>query len=449
MIRRNWTFEVAILASIVMRCQSSIPYVPVNFIHVKIEMLTRSLLVVALIVTAARAQVPQIPDSLRAIGDEISAMPESDIRVLGKARALLGASILSGDLAKADRILSYIDARFDSTRIVALSPRERLLVEFWVGRFDRVLTDPELAADLSWEPEPAEHTYRRPRLAPDRDLLLEDLLDYSREWRTTLIARTQAAALGDEQRDFLRIFATVLIGPDPSEPEGYRSFRTLLNEDADRFLGIYPRSPYETFVRRYMRVVLRPSPWSYGLGIALGGLRMEGEMSRWFTSGMSFDLWGEMSYRSWYSILWLSIGTLSEVRSSFTYQQVWNSGMAVSPSGAQLAFGYTFRVNRSIIITPHVGWAYVDISPPEQERSKTGFDGTIDFGAAVAGVNIDLPIIQTGDGELIEGEEQGYQMLRARFAVMPTSTHIPFVKGTMVSFTLSYGLFGRPIERDL
>jgi hypothetical protein len=406
-------------------------------------------LCLALCAVGSVAQRLTIPDSLRAIGDEISALPESDLRVLGKARLLLGRSILSEELDRAGRILTYMDARFDSTRIVTLSPRERLLAEFWVGRFGRVLADPEVAAELSSSEDDMKPVYRRARLMPDRDLLLEDLLDHARQRRTALNARTQAATVGEEQRHFLRLFVTVLIGPDPADPKGYESYRLRMNDEANAFLEQYPRSSFEPFVRRYMRVVLRPSPWAFGLGLALGGLRLEGELGRWFTSGMSFDLWGEVSYRSWYSMLWLSIGTLSEVRSTFTYQQVWNSGMAVSPSGAQFAVGYSFRVDRSIIVTPHVGWAYLDISPPEQEKTKTGFDGMMDFGAAVAGLNIDLPVLHTGDGELVQGEEQGYQMLRARLAVMPTSTHIPFAKGTMVSFTLSYGLFGRPVERDL
>lgn len=395
------------------------------------------------------AQVREIPDSLRSIGDEIASLPETDIRVLSKARALLGGSILGGQSEKAGRILDFLDVRFDSTRILTLNPRERLLAEFWTGRFERVLADPERAADLACEPEPLSAAYRRPRLMPDRDLLLEDLVDYSRRQRTDLIARIRSTTLGGEQKDFLRLFVTVLIDPDPAVAEGYPTYRRQINDEASVFLTMYPRSRYETFVRRYMRVVLRPSPWAYAIGLGLGGVRFDGELSRWFDSGLSFDLWGEVSYRQWYVVLWTTLGAMSEVRSTFVYHGTWNSGTVVSPSGAALAVGYTFNLSRSIIVTPHVGCAYVDISPPELERTKTGFEGKMDFGAAVAGVNIDLPIIRTDDGDLFEGVERGYHFLRARLAVMPTKTHIPFAKGTIVSFTLSYGLFGRPVERDL
>lgn len=394
------------------------------------------------------AQVREVPDSLRSIGDEIASLPESDTRVLSKARALLGGSILGGQYEKAGRILDFLDVRFDSTRIVTLNPRERMLAEFWTGRLDRILADPEVAADLTWEPAPSAQTYRRPRLTPERDLLLEDLVDHTRQHREELIGRVRSIAISAEQKDFLRLFAAALIGPDPAAADGFAAFRRQMNDDAGEFLTMYPRSPYETFVRRYLRIVLRPSPWAYGLGIGLGGVRLEGDLSRWFTSGLSFDVWGEVSYRQWYLMLWMTLGAPGEVRSTFTYNEAWPSGVSVSQSGAALALGYSFQVSRSIVVTPHAGWAYVDISPPEQERTATGFDGMMDFGAAVAGVNIDLPILRTDDDDLFEGVERGYHLLRARLAVMPTSTHIPYAKGTIVSFTLSYGLFGRPVERD-
>ncbi|MCU0453011.1 MAG: hypothetical protein MUE68_05090 [Bacteroidetes bacterium] len=390
-----------------------------------------------------------LPDSLRAIADEIGALPGSDLHLLGKARGLLGRSILTGDIEKTGRVLQYLDALFDSSRIIVLQPRERLLAEFWAGKFERVLADPERAAELTWESDPGAMPYRRPRLTPDRDLLLEDLVDHAREHRAELIARVVSSPLGVEQRDFLRLFVAVLIGPEPAASDGHAAYRRQLNDEANEFLAMYPRSTYETFVRRYMRVVLRPSPWAYALGVGMGGMRFEGELSRWLTSGLSFDLWGEVSYRQWYVMLWTTLGSLSEVRSTFVYHDTWFTGTAVSPSGAALAVGYTFHLSRSIIVTPHVGWAYVDISPPEQERTKTGFDGKIDLGAGVAGVNVDLPIFRTDEGERLDGLERGYHMLRARVAVMPTSTHIPYAKGTIVSFTLSYGLFGRSVERDL
>jgi hypothetical protein len=106
-------------------------------------------------------------------------------------------------------------------------------------------------------------------------------------------------------------------------------------------------------------------------------------------------------------------------------------------------------LGRSIVLTPHAGWAYVDISPPEQERTKTGFDGKMDFGAAVIGVNLDIPFHRSDDVEMVEGVEQGYQFVRARFALMSSRTHIQHASGTIITFTLSYGLFGRPVERDL
>jgi hypothetical protein len=409
----------------------------------------RITLLLTLAVVASPGQSINIPDSLRSIADEISSLPESDLNALGKTRDLLGRSILNGDLSKAGQVLSYIDARFDSTRIITLYPRERLLVEFWVGCYDRVLADPEHAADLSWKPEPLERIYRRPRLAPERDLLLEDLLDHTRKRRTVLMARTQAANLGEEQRHFLRVFATALIGPDPSVDDGERAFRATMNDEANGFLEMYPRSTFVPFVRRYLRVVLRPSPWAFGIGAGVGGVRMEGELSRRFTSGMSFDLWGEASYGRAYLMVWGTLGTLSEVRSTFVYHQTWVKGMAVSPSGLTAAAGYTLNLGRSIVLTPHAGWAYVDISPPEQERTKTGFDGKMDFGAAVIGVNLDIPFHRSDDVEMVEGVEQGYQFVRARFALMSSRTHIQHASGTIITFTLSYGLFGRPVERDL
>jgi hypothetical protein len=50
---------------------------------------------------------------------------------------------------------------------------------------------------------------------------------------------------------------------------------------------------------------------------------------------------------------------------------------------------------------------------------------------------------------MAEGAERGYHFIRARIALMHASTHIPFAKGSIVSFTLSYGFFARPIEREL
>jgi hypothetical protein len=79
------------------------------------------LLVSGGVVGPVDANAQNVRDSSASIGREILAHPETDLAILGKARAVLTEAITSADTSKAKRVLGFLESHFVLTPYVGVA----------------------------------------------------------------------------------------------------------------------------------------------------------------------------------------------------------------------------------------------------------------------------------------------------------------------------------------
>lgn len=388
------------------------------------------------------AQRNEIPSSLRSTEMEIVSRPGTDREILARSRAALREAVMNGQTSKTEQILAYIDARFDSSRVLSLWPQERVLADLWTGATASLLQDPRRALGFDVEGS----SFPRRRITPDEDLLLDDLKKFTRDHRSDLNAKLVAAMPIEEERDLVNLIVDGLLGPSSDDAQGRNETVHEMNTLADRFLDRYPRSRHSMFVREHLRVVLRPSPWGYGLELGIGRVSLSGELQTWFEDSYTLDVAGEITYRNAAGLLRIALPVSGKVRAAFDYNGRWEQGYPARPYLSSVSLGYVCEVGPLLRITPHAGWTYVFISPTGDERSY-GFDKTMDFGAFSAGLSIDLPVTSE-PVPFSPDERMSLYFVRIRIGMQHSSTQIPFARGNMALFSVGLGGFGNPVERQ-
>ena len=383
------------------------------------------------------------PDTTRSVEREILSYRDTEGELVTSSRRMLLDRVRSGDATKVSEILDFLHERIDATRRLALWPGEEFLLSFWGHRY-RPLLNParlDMLDTLSFERF----------LLPPRDMLFSDLQEYTRSHRTAVRAGILAATLEPEEAAFLRIFLDDLI-LDRSDTTG----RRLLNEDADEFLAQYKGSRYAGFVRRQIRIVYRESAWGYGFDIGLGTGFVGGAMAQYFPDHLALTLGFDLGRRAFLGTLdgvlyaRFSLGASPKLKTPFVYGGTWQQDLKVDLIIPELTLGVVALDNSFLQVTPFGGISGILIGPSEQERKdRNNDDVSLDMFSWTVGLNLDWKVSK-GESVITSGTEHAYWFIRSRVSFnAPFSPPESRFGGNIVTLTLSFGGFGRPVGRDL
>lgn len=369
-------------------------------------------------------------NSSEQIEQEILRHEETDLSLLGKARTVLIEALTNKDTAKAAKVLQYMESKFDSSKIVVLYPVERIFTGLWLKEYQSVFS-----CVLNPEFDSPDYTKK---ITPQRDLFYNDIKELSRKESTSLEEGIKGSTLPSYKKDFLLLLLRSMTMKDDTEEEKADYWKEL-NRQSDEYLSYYRDSEFRPFIRKYLRYVIKTSPWGYGYEFSVGYLSLPGTLSRHIDDFGLLSMAFESSYKSLYGCLRLDIGMAEKIRKEFSSNGLWTDGMKVSEVGALLAFGPMISFGNRLTFTPNLGIGYMNFSPPDEERNKYGQEVSISFPAWSIGFNFDIPL----------GHESTWTYLRFNVGHRSAMTNPGIAKGGYTFITIGLDLFGRPSYRDL
>ncbi len=373
------------------------------------------------------AQQQSAQDSLE---QEILAQPGTDVELLAKSRAVLLESFKAADTAKARNVIRYIDGRFDRTKTVALYPSEELLVSYWLCDFQKVLL---FARNVDSGEEYSQHA-----IFPDADLFYDDMIELSRKEENRLRAGIRESNLAPHERDFVALLLRDMLGQEQEDQLLREAFQQRMNEAADDYLATYTDSEYSSYIRNHIRFVMVESEWGYGFGLSLGYLGLPNTLSRHLGDYALFSFNFEGAYSQAYMNLGIDIGLAHDITKGFEYDGTWNDGLSVMHASGILSFGPMLALGRGFVAIPTVGISYMDFSPPEKEKERTGVDVSMGFAAWALGAGFRIPV----------GGEGGISYITINAGYRTAITDIELAKGGYTFVSVGFGMFDRPLERD-
>jgi len=374
------------------------------------------------------AQEEHARDSVTVLEHEIFSPPDSDLTLLKKTRAVLLESIRNGDSTRTNRVLLFMQERFDPSQYVTLFDGEKILIGFWTCRYDSV---------LAWVSSGSIGSERDPQKRyPEEDGMFDALRDESRKAQPHLIRELRASGLEDSKTDFLDLLLTDVIGPEDDADATVLRFQTGINDAADSYLATYKDSEFNGFIRDQIRYLITRSDWGWGYEVGAGYLALPPDLSGHMKDFGLLSIALEGTYREGYACLRVDIGAAHHINRGFVYDGEWKEGLSVMHVGVLLAGGEKLSLWRNLIITPTIGIGVIDFSPPEEERNQDGNNVSMTVPAFALGANFDVPL----------ADEPMATSLRLNIGYRVAMTNNALARGGYTFITLGVNFFNRPAE---
>lgn len=378
-------------------------------------------------------------DTVKNLEKEILSTDDTEIQLLGKSRRSLLNAIRAKDLEKAKEIFLFTQNRFEKDRIIVFWEREEMLIQMFIGGYDSILTKIRFIEN---EPTRSQNIIR-----PPEDLFFDDLKKISKERYDELQQGIRSSVSKEDEREFLLLFLDFLTFPQIDDQQKQFNARQLLNQKADEFLRFYSSSPYVPFVRNTIRFVIVQSDFGFGYSLGLGQSTPTAKSATLFSNAIAIMIGYDMTYKDVAGFFTLSIGVESKTRQMFSHNGTWNKDLPINIMTAGLSGGYVAFNSRGLRIMPNLGIGFIDYSPPEIERKKPGNDVSMSSGAYIFGLQLDVPISTNTDVVVIQHDS--YVMIRMSFQHYLSFENDPLRKGGLSLFTISFGIFGHSLNRDL
>lgn len=393
-----------------------------------------------LVIILASAAYSQI-DTIKNLEREILSTEDTDMQLLAKSRRSILTALQNGDIAKAREIFQFTAVRFDPRRITVWWDRERLLIGIWLNDFESVLKEIRNPDTFG------ERRYGNTITPPD-DLFFHDLKDLTLKHIHGLRQSIRSGVTQNDETDFLILFLDFITAGAAETREESERQQMHFNAAADVFLNDHSHSPYAVFVRNHIRYVIVASPYGYGFSFGLGQSSPTGDATSLFGNAIAFAMEFDAAYQSYAAYAHLSIGAGSKTNRAFSYDGNWNKGLPINIAAGDLSVGYAVYEFNGFRVVPTVGIGGYEFSPPEKERNIPGNDVSLTVFASVLSLHIDVPVAAS-ETPMVGFREQAHWMIRAGISHYFSHGNHPLEQGGLFLFTLSFGGFGRPLERDL
>jgi hypothetical protein len=383
----------------------------------------------------------QIRDTVRSLEQQILLRRDVDADLIANSRGMLLERVRAGETAGVAELFTFLDQRYRNSRMLPLWPGERILLYYWMHDY-RPILDPAYLDQIDTA------DFNR-FIIPPRDLLFNDLKQYTLEHMESARAPIFAAQLAPDETDFLQIFLHFI-----TKNAGDTKAQDWLNESASAFLQQFPTSKYAPFVRRKIRLVYRLSDWGYGFSLGFGSGFVGGNMSALFQDpgamDIGFDLFRSKLIADMDAVFYLRafLGLGSESKQEFLYNGTWKKGLRLTAMIPEASVGLIIMNQDIVQVVPFVGISGILIEPPEEDRKLFGNDVSLDMSSYSFGLNVDWKL-SSGQMNITGISEEAYWYLRSRVTYSaPFSPPDRRFAGNIVTVTVSIGGFGRSIVRE-
>lgn len=359
-----------------------------------------------------------------------------EAEILSKKRQLIISALAENNLATIQQAFFQVESRFTNTNILPFWLGERVLLHLLTRQYTFPLSVGTIDSILN-----TVSNYRPP---PD-DGMYGYLVAYATTHKSEVIRNIHQGDLSKDEQAYLRILFPYVIFQQNSTIVGQDSINTL----SETFLREYPNSRFAPFIRTEIRETFRPSPWGFGFDFFTGLGQFRGDLSMYFTGHVPVGIGFEIYFNRVGVFLRDYIGFGGSVESGFEYQGIWPFDLPVNVLLPEVDVGYVISNSDELKITPFLGVSSMNIAPPLAQRND-GFDVGLDFVKTYTyGVNFDLKL-KASEIPIVHSREQSTWIVKCRVAMNhPTyTTRDARFDGSLISFTVGFGAFGRKLLRE-
>lgn len=363
---------------------------------------------------------------------------ESKSEIIAKTRRLLLDKFVENDLVRVKVIKDYL-LSFDDENYITLYPQEYWLLSFWTHEYKDILETISKTDTL---------IKQRNRIPPSKDFLNLKLIEKSKDSLTSLENTIYTSSLPAEEKDFLVIHLKFLADENYYENDNQEQ----LNHLADLYLKNYPSSPYNSFVKKYIRKKFSSSKYGGGYSFSSGTKVFTRTLNDYFKMpvliGFSFDI----SYNKFYYYLDASVGFSKTKKTVSSQNAVWHYSSKATTGLAQLGMGYTVADNKIVKLVPYIGIGVLGISADSTKNypELKNLQVPTKFCTSV-GLNADFKISKPKNQSRYSYQQKSeqYTFLRLGYSyslINPKNQYVDY-SGNVHRIVIALGIYGRGNKR--
>jgi hypothetical protein len=283
----------------------------------------------------------------------------SKSEVISKWRRVLLDKFMEGDLNAVREIKNHLVYEVENENYAVFYPAEYWLVLYWTQEYN-YLTNSLLNYDS------LQIISFRKKIKPQQDYLAGELLRKTRESVQMNDFYIRLSGITAIDKDFLTMNLRYLVSGDDFAGITQDSLNTM----ADTFLEKYPKSAYESYIRKNIRIKYKPAKWGLGVEFFSGYGIFSNDLAKSFTNtipvGIAFDI-----YFINFVLYFRDFIGFSLTKKDIAYDNgVWEKGSQVRVYLPEASLGYVVFNNRYLKIAPFAGIASTSIGPTEHDTKE-------------------------------------------------------------------------------
>ena len=366
----------------------------------------------------------------------------SKSEVISKWRRLFLDKFMEGDLRKVREIKNYLVYEVENEDYAVFYPAEYWLILYWTQEYNQ-LTHSIMNYDS------LQIISFRQKIKPQQDYLYVELVRKTRNSIPMNDFYIRLSGITAIDKDFLSLNLRFLVTGNDFPGITQDSLNTM----ADTFLEKYPKSAYENFIRKNIRIKYKPAKWGLGVEFFSGYGIFSNDLAKNFTNtipiGVAFDIY----YLNFVLYLRDFIG-FSYTKKDITYDDgAWEKGSQVRVYLPEASLGYVVFNNRYLKIAPFAGIASTSIGSTDHDKKeepdlkKADLEFTTTY---AAGLNFDIKLSGWKKSKRTYKSEQNYWYVRVRYALTLPQFDWKYAdyNGVMNYITVGIGSLTRKIKRD-
>jgi hypothetical protein len=374
-------------------------------------------------------------------------LSKSDI--ISRGRNLLLDSYVSGDIDKVNEAYIYLNDKVADENFAVFNSFEQIYLGALTKNYAYSLHE-ILRIDSISKLSPS--IRRKKPVMPITELLSQKLADNSFVYLHKIIKNIDKSTLTGEDKKMLILILNDIFSDNYqiNTPEVKAKIQNGINLKCDSFLVAYPHSRYEHYVRNYIRLVVGPSYWGFGMDFSLGyanaGLKSESIVDG-YVVGIGCDFHHKkLGLFTRVNI----IGTTTRKNFYFTPSAILPAGSSVTYLNPELSLGYETLNNKTVTLMPFAGIGGFFCDPLQNDQNKIPElkDKDLSSFSYQVGLNCDFKF-KTIRANPYLINEYSFQCIRLRLTYLMPATNTPELKGNQLMVTVGWGLLGYAKRRTI
>ncbi|MDD4968246.1 MAG: hypothetical protein PHT07_02335 [Paludibacter sp.] len=374
-------------------------------------------------------------------------LSKSDI--ISRGRNLLLDSYIAGDLDKVNEAYLYLNNKVSDENYAAFNSFEQIYLGVLTKNYSFSLKE-ILRIDSISKLETL--TRRKTQIKPNEDQLSGKLAENSFIYLQNMYKNIEASTLSAVDKSMLTLILNDIF--KENNPKGSLEMKDKvqeeINKQCDSFLASYPHSIYEHYVRNYIRFIVGPSDYGFGMDFSIGYANA-GSKHDYIKDGFAAGFGWDFHHKKLGLFTRINIiGTSTKKDFYFTPTVILPSGSSVTYFAPELSLGYETLNNRTVTLIPFAGIGGYFCDPVQTDKDSHPELKNQELGSFSyqVGLNCDIKFKNNRANPYLQNE-YSYNGIRLRaMYIIPTSNK-PELRGSQFMITAGWALVGYGKKRSL